>query len=294
MRCEFLLVLALCVAASQARSTRMRMLERMLDFLEERDDDDSSDSCECPTEFGQRGPGYCRPLDCYTPEELVGYAEEFKVDNGCDCPADLDCPTRPPGGPGPGGPSGSASGSEEGDGPGGPPEGQCPKPVCCLLAAAAGTEKRQGPSPTPPESLDDVDCDFCYDDLECPDEPPSGPPSGPPPPTSEPGECPLPLCCYLEANGLLEDAEEKKRATKSFQRKRAHMKRQPPPGPTPTGDPEKRQEDECECPGPDSSGSFGSSSVPECPPELCDARKRNHSSKQTRALVNLMKSLFEK
>lgn len=322
MRCEFLLVLALCVAASQARSTRMRMLERVLDFLETRDDevslesstelDDAPASCICPEKFGDRpSEGFCRPLECYTIEEIASYVEDFKVENDCGCPEDLECPSGPPprgpggpGGPGGRGPGSGSSSNEGGDGPDGPPEGQCPKLLCCILEAGDDEEKRQGGPPPPTEAArkreDDLDDLGYISSMDCFCPPPGPPPPGSPELSSE-ELCSIDVC--------EENAPERKRAhAKRAHAKLVHLKRQgdPPPenwAPEEEGSTWGKREDSFECVDieeedcccPDGPPPPGSASGPPegiCSKEICDAN-RPEKRRQTKALINLMRSLFE-
>jgi len=273
---RLLILLALCVAASQARSTqsgsRMKLLSRVLDFLEERDDEPVPEAeCECPTATDvvdfivehladlseshesdesleiERPEGICPLRTC------DGLSAAVQGELGCNCPApgaepdDSSCPRflcfALNGGP-PGGRSGPRGGGGRG-----PPSGE----------DSADGDKRHARRHEP------EDGDICLCPLG-PDEQP------------HPDDAGYPPCMNGECDESPEDsADDDKRHARRDESESCECRPPPPPGagPPPEGAP------------------------PPCPPEDCSEsesseEERRASSLKTRALVNLLKSLLHK
>jgi len=272
---RFLILLALCVAASQARSTnsgsRMKLLSRVLDFLDERDDDsdESAEDCECPTLEGvqafvasveaagsaegppERPEGICKLKDCFDPEDV-------ELALGCECPE------RP----------------ESGEEPVMPEGDVCPRFICRSLRdgpPGGRSGPRGGGSRGPPSAEKKRD-----ESYECECRPP--PPPGAPPPTGEPDG--LPPCPPEDCSGSGPEPEpeddDKRHA------RRSHARRQ---------DPEDFESGEiCLCPCPpdmECEEDPADAEIPACMPGECDDMpERRKSAPRTRALVNLLKSLL--
>jgi len=311
---RFLILLALCVAASQARSThstsRMKLLSRVLNFLDEREDDseesEESVECECPTleevqEFvaaalaagsaegpPERPEEICKLKDCFDPEDV-------EVALGCVCP---DGPPTP---------------GEE------PAEGTCPRFVCRSLRdgpPGGRSGPRGGGSRGPPSAEKKRD-----ESYECECRPP--PPPGAPPPSGESDglpPCPPEDC---SGSGPEPEAEEDRRVSSLKTRaklharkyarrqggesdisdwfdseeekrhaRRSHARREDP-------EPEGSGSGEwCLCPCPPDMECEDDSEYPDIPPcmepeEECGPEpERRKSAPRTRALVNLLKSLL--
>jgi len=284
---RLLILLALCVAASQARSTqsgsRMKLLSRVLDFLEERDDDPEPE-CTCPT--GEQvvnflvnlGPGQsieepdgiCEPDTCPgLEEEIEEELVEYLAESGCECP-------EPP-----------AERPEPGAGRPDRPENACPRAICFVINGGppgGRSGPRGGGGRGPPSGEDSADDDKRHarrDDSEsesvsCECFPPDEPvPEGAPPP------CPQDLCG---------PPEDKRRASSLKTRAaKKHARR------------DDASSESCECrpPPPPGAGPPPEGAPPPCPPEDCSEsesseEERRASSLKTRALVNLLKSLLHK
>jgi len=275
---RFLILLALCVAASQARSTnsgsRMKLLSRVLDFLEERDDEPEPESpapdCYCPTaeevvaflaEHAEDSAEESleRPDDVCPLHTCDGLAADIQTVLGCTCPTE-----RP------------ASGEEL-------PEGTCPMFLCMILNGGppgGRSGPRGGGSRGPPRggpSSEEKKRDASY---ECECRPP--PPPGAPPPSGETwAPCPPEDCSGSGPEPEPED-DDKRHA------RRSHARRQGPD--------DFVSGEMCLCPCPpdmECEEHPEDAGIPDCMAGECEDERRK-SAPRTRALVNLLKSLLHK